>query len=315
MFRKSKVKKAALAAPAAASPKSEKAAAWSDTASTVGGSSPTDHQVPTNQRGHLAVEGARDGMWLSLEERALVIKQNVVFYAPQVESSTENDSVTSFQAQMAMSLTTPKNQILNIFCDYCFARGYQCEPEGAGVRALKVKYEVVRTFTLKLGLNERQERVCIITFSIDEDATPDTSDGVANTNDDEDDEDDDDDDDDDENKNEAADRAPKQKQKHAKAKRKDSETQSLGAAFFGAQANTIVGGGGGDNDKPDAHASISSKQSLSNRSAASLARVQQMFGGGSGYFETFVTGVAQKYAALYCFRKQQALKMLSHLPQ
>jgi hypothetical protein len=32
------------------------------------------------------------------------------------------------------------------------------------------------------------------------------------------------------------------------------------------------------------------------------------------YFETFVTAIAHHYAANNCFRKQQAMKMVSHLP-
>lgn len=340
---------------APATPKTAKAAAWSSTASAVGAASPTDLHVPTNQKGHVAVEMAREGMWLTLEERSLIVKQNVVFYAPQIESSTENDSVTSYQAQMAMSLTSPKNAIISIFCDYCFGRGFQCEPEGAGVRAVKVKYNVARIFVLKVGLNERQERVAIITFSIDEDATPDTTDGDSSDSIDDDDDDDDSNDVDagaedvperddaksprakkskepkkagGDGKKAAGKSKKKTKKKKAASKkasgagagRNDSE-QSIGAALFGEKAGTIIGmpqrGSSYAERLADKHSSLSSRHSSSRNgnTAESLARVQAMFGGGSGYFETFVTGVAQQYAAHFCFRKQQAVKMASHLPQ
>ena len=166
-----KLKKSKKATPVERK-RDEKQSAWQSTQENVGVSSPTDTRVKTTTLGHIGTEDARKGTFLSFRERERLIAQNVTFFAPQQPSSdgsiTDLDSVTSFQAQLAMSLTSPKNEIIKIFCDYCFQRGFLPEDGGqSSVRASKQKYGVVRLFQMRLGLNEFQERVAIITFSIE----------------------------------------------------------------------------------------------------------------------------------------------------
>jgi hypothetical protein len=143
---------------------------WTKTTRDVGEASPKDDRVPTRAGGVIAPDAPKAGMYQTFAEREIIISTNVVFFAPQPSSSSsaEGETVTSFQAQMAMSLTSSKNEIMKIFCDYCFGRGYMIEENGASsLKATKQKYGVLRIFQLRLGLNECQERVAIITFSIE----------------------------------------------------------------------------------------------------------------------------------------------------